>query len=120
MKTDLQMDGVYNAGNLCFILSQFDAPYDVSDYWKQNGHIRTTLRPEFDNVTGLEISLVERKKELAETQKSRERHKAFIEDLEAQIDQLKVQTGRGSKSVAQPQLKRKRGAIDDTLGRFPC
>lgn len=120
MRTDLKMDGVYNASNLCFILSQFDTPYDVTDYWKQNDHLQVLLKEEFAKTQELEDSVGERKKELAATQKSREDIKDSIEELEGQIDEAKSWNSRASKGGAKSLLKRKRGAVDDTPGLFQC
>jgi hypothetical protein len=106
MKTDLQMDGIYTRGNLCFVLSQFDRKFNAREYLENNPRLRQSLRPLYADLKKTLDVIKDRKRELIETQQSRGRHQTSISNLEAQIGQAKVS------------LKRKHGAEDGCFGKY--
>ncbi|KAE9365442.1 hypothetical protein N431DRAFT_549648 [Stipitochalara longipes BDJ] len=117
-KRGLQLDGLYNAESLCFVLSQTDREFDYAQYAKQYPDLGKEVAVDQKLAWKLkgEIADLQRERDLAA--KAHRKNEKHVKELSAEIKKLNSRLSALSSTSCPLSSTRKRGANDDEAS-FP-
>ena len=119
-RRNLQLDGLFNADSLCFVLSQCDRDFDVPDYIKQHPNLKDSCSAELRDAWTTKGRLDELRRNLRMTDISRVKTEKLKRDLNREIELLRRRLSEYSKPAGSVGQKRKLSVDEDKSGEFHC
>ncbi|KAH7390044.1 hypothetical protein BKA64DRAFT_757002 [Cadophora sp. MPI-SDFR-AT-0126] len=111
-KRNLQLDGLYNAESLCFVLSQTDREFDIIEYLNSHPALKEHCAADHQKVLDLVISLKNRLKEEGAAKLVDSTNRKRVREFSTRSKDLKAQLGIASNALPPPGRNVKRSASD--------
>ena len=109
----MQLDGLYNADSLCFVLSQTDREFDYAQYAKQYPDVGKHVSEDQKLAWQYRGDIVELKRERDSAEKAHRKNEKRVKELSNEIKKLNSRLNAFSSTSSTLQLTRKRGANED-------
>lgn len=117
-KRNLQLDGLYNPDSLCFVLSQTDQEFNVTDYIKQTPVLDDSTAADMSQIQTFNGKIAELKREKDKARKKHAEEYKRAKNLSKDIADIKSQLAKLSNSSGNLPSSRKRIVNDREAGLY--